>query len=185
MPTDSYPTIASNGYLWCPFIVYPMTTSVSVSGQLSGTTNAVYGMYMHVPYKLTITKASSFVASGAAVAGAHLGVGLYDLAGNRVVSATLSWATGAPTSPSATVDQGSVTLAGGSYYFCWSTDNTTIKITTSSLMQWSFMRNLGLARITPLAANSSAAGVMPSTLGVLSAIPNNTITMPPPVLFHN
>lgn len=185
MPTDKYPTIATNGFVWCPYLYYPQTTGNAASGQIGGTNNAVYGVHMHIPFNVTLTKASAWVVSGGQVAGAHLGVGLYDLNGNRIVSATLSWATGAPTAPTATIDQTSVNLTGGSYYYCWSTDNNTINITGPTLQQWSFLRNLAIARVTPLATNVSAAGVMPSTLGSLSAIPANTITIPPPVLFHN
>lgn len=185
MPTDKYPVISGGGYIWCPTLLYPAATGLAAQGQYSATANKVYGMYMHIPFTVTLTKASYFIASGTAVAGSHFGCGLYDMNGNRIISATLSGATGAPTAPSATIDQTSVILAGGSYYYCWSADNTTINLSLLSVLNFTLLRDSVKSPYAFQAANASASGVMPSTLGALSDITGGFFSFPPITLFHN
>lgn len=161
-----FPT-AGVGFFWAGTgPSYPITNSNSTVVTVA---NQVRVVQTIVPYGITVRKITiGVVALNAAQTGT---VGVYDSSGNRLIDsgtfslaavATLTNTLGSP-----------VTLAPGVYYIAYSqTDATTAKIQTllnPAIIQPVFTNNVPRMGT---AANSVSGGVMPATLGVVTAASN-------------
>lgn len=140
----------------------------SLSSTPAGTTNNQITVFQFVlNSSFTISKVTSLITTGAA--GASVNFGIYSPAGNKLLD---SGALNATTSNSAVSNTlGSpVALSSGVYLFAQSTSNTGVQVpglATTSVAATN-MLNLHAVRIGQT-ANSTSAGVMPATLGTITA----------------
>jgi hypothetical protein len=133
----------------------------------STTINQVSVFQFTLSSPFTISRVSCYVAIGVASQTANFGI--YDSNGNKLLdSGALNAGTSATTASNAITP---VTLPVGTYYFAQSTSNTSIQITGFALnsAQLDDMVNAGGTVKNGQAANSTSGGVMPSTLGTITA----------------
>jgi hypothetical protein len=159
--------------------------TVLASGFTNAANNGTFTVFSNGSNSITLNNASGVVESPTSgkisvipSASTHAGMGLYDLNGNLLVSGTISGALGLR---SATVSP--VTIKPGTYYYCWTADTTTtIQVPDSSLHlnggqiagpYGQMMPSIPTGKYMFTAANVGVAGVLPSTLGVLTPLQAN------------
>jgi hypothetical protein len=146
--------------------VNPATATTTTSAL---TANQVRVMQFVLPFACTVRKVVSEITTLSV--GGFYGVGLYDAAGNRVVT------TGAQSTTNTGIFSVTlstpVTLVPGVYYSAWTGDNTTVilRALTTGQTSETYMRT-NAAR-NGSAANASAAGVLPATLGTITSTAYN------------
>lgn len=117
--------------------------------------------------QLTFTQCSVREISGAS----HFSFGVYSLLGNKIIDSGVF--TGSGGSPANYTNIFSpVTLVPGIYYFAQTADNSASNPSTSCITiggSGASAINVGTGIIWGKAANSSVAGVLPSTLGAITA----------------
>ena len=124
-----------------------------------------------LPFRVVVGQISYWVSTGGG-AGKKLGFGIYDVAKNLLLE---SGAVDANVTGQATASITAVTLEPGVYWLAWTSDSGTVEIVA--------IKNLNNAvpiinEITPrsgIAANASSAGVLPATLGTITASVNRGI----------
>lgn len=161
---------ANNLGLWLP-TMYP-SVIVGTWGVAAGNVNKTFGMPIMLPYRLNI--AQFIVDVTTLSAGNNVGVGLYDSSGNKVV---ISGAISTTTTGVKTSAVTSVQVNPGYYFYCWNSTSATPRLNgvigqTSQTFVWQMMANMTQKYFT--AANNSAAGVLPNTLGALTTFNPNT-----------
>lgn len=131
--------------------------------------NEVRAFQFVLPYAVTVSKVTASVSAPATGAA---DVGIYSLAGNRLIYTNGAINTGASVgAQTLPIVGGPVTLIAGVYYFAQTITSVTPQMqavnTTITDQQ---ANNGGVARCGQ-AANSSSGGVLPATLGVISPSP--------------
>lgn len=136
------------------------------SGNLAnGTANVVWGVQFVLPCAIAVNQITiRSVNSGAD----DVGIGIYSTAGNALVRAAfVAIGQGVTSTVAATL----ATIGPGVYYFCWSESSTSAGISYITVpLQSNSGNNIfwSAGTITVQAANNSASGVMPATLGALT-----------------
>lgn len=145
-------------------IVPTVYGGTQTSGPVSTTNNQVTAFKFALPFSFQVNKIS--ISCTGAAAGKTANFGIYDSSGNKVLdSGSFSLAsTGLKTT---TV---SVLLPSGIYYFAQSADNSVPSCHAFAVAPTAISNLINLNQTRTLqAGNSTAAGVMPATLGVLTA----------------
>jgi hypothetical protein len=166
----SYATPGQGGFVGAgfpfPFAFYAGTT---LSGSVMGTSMNQLTVFQFQPLvTFTISKVSARVVTGAA--NSNVNFGIYDVNGNKLLdSGAISTASSA-VNISATFASPVKLSAGSTYYFAQSSDHTsnTIVAFTNGLPGSANIINLNATRVGQ-AANGTVAGVMPATLGTITA----------------
>jgi hypothetical protein len=150
---------------------------------LVASANDVRVLKVFIPTTLSITKISAEVTTLSAAT--HFAIGLYSTDGNTKVldsGAQSSAATGIVT---ATI--GATQVPAGFYYFAFTLDSTvpilegvTVEVNSATVG----LLNAGGVVQMGKAANASAAGVLPATLGALSAVNTGVGTQWPLVVIN-
>jgi len=142
-------------------------------------TNQVRVTRMYLPFSMAVSKCTFTVNSGGVGSGTHFSFGFYSFAGNKIVDSGVQTVNA---NQVFTLSFGPTTLAAGVYYYAQTGDSTTPNL-------WG-VPAVNIASAIPLqlntnsvwfgtAANSSSVGVLPATLGVLTAdaTPNGGIVL--------
>jgi len=169
------------GFFWGPGFTGPLFSASISAGTLATTARAVYVFEFTLDSSWTIRTASYMSDNGAS--SAYFGFGIYSLAGNALLTTSfLSTATSSNTPVTNTFT--AVTLPAGTYYFAQSCDNTSVEgvvfllgyVGQSGVNLYGLM-NANSQPVAMLATNvmSTNTGVMPSTLGTLTALTNQAI----------
>jgi len=179
----SAPVIATSGvgFFFGASFYTPLAAAIAGDSQVA---NRVYFYQMVLPIAAAINKVSVNVSASAAAT--HVNVALYNAAGSKVLDSGAfdTSGTGAKTNTLAS----RVILPAGSYYYAWSFDNNSGTLALFCLNNQ--YANPTTASDTLLnansqkrgqASNSLSAGVMPATLGTLSA---DTFSFPVLALFE-
>jgi hypothetical protein len=142
---------------------------------IMATANQVFAFLFHLSAPISVNKVTFHLTTEGAV-GEVSSFGIYTLAGNLVFQV----------SPSTRVSTGFITtstssaqlLDAGWYYFAYSSSNTTAAadywVSSPSMSPFN-MVNTVVARYGVLASNAASTGVLPSTLGTLSAATNRSM----------
>ena len=149
---------------------FPMASAYGQA--LSGTTISttinqvsVFQFTLYAPF--TISSVAAYVTANAS--GATMNFGVYSTAGAKLLdSGSLSAATNNVAVRNTITP---VTLPAGIYYFAQSTSNTGVQVTGFTLgsTHWDDMMNAVGTVKNGQAANLTSAGVMPATLGTITA----------------
>lgn len=134
---------------------------------ISASNNQVCFCKFFLPFQATISKIVIDVTT--AQASSHAGIGIYDITGNIKLVDSGAISTAASNTVTTTIT--TVTLPPGSYILAWTTDNNTVQCTGSAMGNLPrLIGGTGGAAFTGFgtAANASAGGVLPATLGALS-----------------
>lgn len=135
-------------------------------GSVSTTINQITAFLFILNNPITITRVSCNVTALAAASSVNLGI--YDRAGNRLLD---SGAIASTSTGKKTIAITAITLQPGTYYFAQSVSNTAVQLTVfqqNSTILDDLVNQNGLVKIGQ-AANLTAGGVMPATLGVITA----------------
>lgn len=162
MPTFSGPTA---------FLTLPVDSYGSTPTTIAGVANTVYALRFELKDRLTLARAAVEITTAAASSTA--GVAVYSADGTtRHAYATFDSST---TGVKSSALSSAVTLDPGFYVYAWTTSNTSVALRAVA-------QNSNLVAIlntttvhTGSAANASASGVPPTTLGALSS---GTFAMP-------
>jgi len=147
------------------FPYYSVPTTFVTGGIISGTINQITAFQFVLPYSITISRVSVIIDT--AQAGATVNVGIYSAAGSKLLdsgglSASSTGAVHATITP--------VALAAGVYYFAQSASNTAVAVET---LQPASSKDVNMLNALSVkvgqAANSTSGGLMPATLGTLTA----------------
>ena len=162
---EELPNVTANQQYLLPTPVYNYIT-VTVD---FGANDTVYVFPINIPYDMPITDFSFEIGSPGAGGGKKLGVGIYSLDGNTkimdVTYTTTPGGTGMQTQSLASQEY----LRKGNYLLAWSTDDNSLKLGGfDSINLLNSLQN-GANTYIGSAANSSASGVLPATLGVISS----------------
>lgn len=153
-------TTAGQGYFFGGYVWSPSGAS---GGTFTQTANEVRVMQFVLPFRAKVS--SVRVTIGTLSVGGKYGVGIYNASKNLVASAVIA------TDSAVSVTQAitPVTLEPGIYWFAWTMDNA-VAATNVMTGQGTYINvmNTTTARYGT-AANASAAGVLPATLGVVTA----------------
>ena len=156
---------ADQGYFFGGVIVWP--TAVLVGGVVGGN-NQIRTIQFVLPFRAVVRRIALEITTLSV--GGFVGAGLYDANGNRVLhSGAISTTTTGVKTDSITP----VTLEPGIYFHAETADNTTVQMAKISML--ANVRNLLNANAVEKsgsAANTSTAGVLPATLGAITAISN-------------
>jgi hypothetical protein len=140
------------------------------AGIAGGVANRVFVTQFVLPFRVVVRNIVFDVTTQEI--GALAGVGLYNPAGERVVTSGAISTTGAEVK---TVAITPVTIEPGVYFVAWTCDGTTAagRFATGGT---SFINivNKNAVRVAR-AANASSAGVLPATLGALTGESHNTL----------
>lgn len=165
--------ITQPGYFWGYSVFRRSTIGANVMANPGA--NRVQVAQFVLPFDAVVTAVSLNVVVGKA--GTHINIGLYDGNKNKVLdSGQISSAAAGDTG----VTGLSFTVPAGSYYLAWSCDDATNAVTATVLAANNTEQNKNLAR-WGVAANSTSAGVMPATLGTITA---STQSNAPAVFFE-
>jgi hypothetical protein len=161
-------SLATSGYggFWSAGIHLPAFGNSVTSITVSVTTNQVCVFQFVLPYSITISTVSTAITTGSS--GKHVNFGIYSAAGAKLIdSGAISAAT---SSTQEVVSITPVTLPAGVYYFAQSADSSSVQVEGFAANASSLFKAQALANgvYVAIAANSTSAGVMPSTLGTLS-----------------
>jgi hypothetical protein len=153
---------------WCNIPIGFPPGTVSTNMAISLVANRVYAIQVVIPYTLKVGNIS--VATGATNPNAVADFGFYDMSGNLLVSAGGINCNSTSTVFNAAIGS-PVTLTPGVYWFAWCGN-----FTSGGFNNWNVnsIFNSGLTNnLSPAwfvhAANAGTAGVLPSTLGVVTA----------------
>ena len=166
MPT-TFGTAGVGGFFSAGF---PMTSMYGTA--ISGTTvgaivNQVTVFQFTLSTQFIISRISCYVTVGQTSATVNFGI--YDSTGHRLLDSGALTASSSSTTESTTITP--VTLPPGTYYFAQSSSNTGVQVTgfTNVSPPWEEMINAHGSVKVGQAANSTSAGVMPTTLGIITA----------------
>lgn len=158
-------TVVALAYLLWPYPQISGAGAVALSG---GSANLVWGNKVVLPWgnQLTVNKLvfKVFTAGGAGAKGA---MAVYDKNGNKLLDTGAVDVTAANTLHAITLSS-PVTLTPGLYYMVFTCSDTTCTV-GGVVAQVNGLYTDATFPINVQAANASAAGVMPATLGALSA----------------
>ena len=169
-------TTAGQGYFFGPGIFEPISAiSRATGGSWVAASNTVYVVQFDLLCTFKVTKLSINVTANAI--GKHGGFGIYSADGNTKYVDSGAMSLGSIAVVTSTI--ASVTLNPGTYFWAQTSDGTTAQlstITTSLNLADAnlFNANASFPRIA-LATNVSAAGVLPATLGALTAVTTPTL----------
>lgn len=153
---------------------FPLMASWGTSGITAGNPSTSIDQLVVFQFTLqstwTIRQVSCNITTGQS--GGLVNFGIYTAAGNKVLDS------GGLTATSSNVTQSNaitpVVLPPGVYYFAQSSHNTTTQVTafTGSSTQMNTLLNLNGTVKVGTAANATVSGVMPATLGTITAVNN-------------
>ena len=158
---------------------YGLTVAVSdgSGGLIISTVDDVYVWQFVLPFRQVVRQITSRVTTGGGASKLY-GVGLYDIDGTRVVT---TGALDANTTQINTTAITAVTLEPGVYWSAQTSDSATTQLLTFVFgsVETNILNDSG-AIIVGKGANGSSAGVLPATLGAVSAA---TARLPATVLY--
>ena len=156
---------ADQGYFFGGVVHWPTALTV---GLAVGVNDQIRTIQFVLPFRAVVRRIALEISTLSV--GDNLGVGLYDASGNLILE---SGAISTTTTGVKTASITAVTLEPGVYFHAETADNTTVQIRKVSIS--SNVRNLLNAYATDkcgIAANTSTAGVLPATLGAITATTN-------------
>lgn len=154
---------ADQGYFWGGTIYLPSNT---LGGSLSSA-NQVRVMQFVLPFPVTIGKVSISVSTGAASA---LGdVGIYDISKNLLVHAAAAMDLSAIAVVQAALSTVPYTLPPGKYWLAWTANSASPLATLAVTTRVDLLLNANASKKLGTAANASVSGVLPATLGAITA----------------
>jgi len=165
----SFSTAGQGGFVGAgfpfPSAFYNNTTLTAQA--LSGSANIITAVQFQLLASYTIRKISLRVGTG--VASSSVNIGIYDSSGNRLIDSGAIATTASGTNQSVTLGT-PVTLAPGTYYFAQSATGSTNTVLAFGLALngSANLLNLNSVRVGQ-AANATSGGVMPATLGTITA----------------
>jgi len=141
-------------------------SGVTTDGGIVGVNNQVLVTQFVLPITITVGQISFDVTT--AIGGSVSAVGIYDSSGNKLVAADN--VSTASTGVKTTAIGSPVTLTPGIYYFAQGSSSTGVGMTCLvTNTNWNTMRNHNTTKRQGAAANALSAGVLPSTLGTVTA----------------
>lgn len=174
------------GYFWGGMPLLGNSDSAIAWNSSSG--NTLTAIQFVLPFTITINKITIGIGTG--VSGSFVLVGIYDQNGNKVIDSGEFSGTTSSVVLSNTLSAG-VTLPAGVYYFAWGwtgtgssalTSANSFTATAATGSTWpSNPMNKNVTRVAT-AGNSISGGVMPSSLGTLTAL--SSLNAIPAVLFE-
>jgi hypothetical protein len=153
--------ITSPGYFWGVSVYFRVIGGQNVMANPGA--NHVQVCEFVIPFDMTISAVTLNVTT--AVAASHINIGLYD---HTKTKAFDSGQISSGTLGLQGVTGLSVSLSAGSYYLAWSCDDATNLVKCDVSNTGNNEQNKNQTR-WGVAANSTAAGVMPPTLGTITA----------------
>lgn len=151
-----YPQVSASA-LWLPTVYYPDALSIGAAGL---TANAVWVLLFTLPFAKIINSFTAHV--GANSAGTHWGTGLYNAAGTVLLAST-TFSTAAVGAITNTLGS-PVFLPPGNYLYASTSDSLLNGIDFARSSAGASYPNFSFS-----CANSSSAGVLPSTTGALTS----------------
>ncbi|KKL86480.1 hypothetical protein LCGC14_1944300 [marine sediment metagenome] len=148
------------------FFGYTVTDSVTTAGTVFVSTNNQVRAFLFVlPFREIVRRITITITNS--IASSLVGVGIYDKDGNRLLhSGAIDSSSAAVISTTITA----VTLEPGVYYFAQTTNDTTVQARIWSAVNVTGpILNEGTLKLVGSAANSSSSGVLPATLGTITA----------------
>lgn len=145
------------------------TTGTETNATLSA--NQVCVCHVNIDRPMSLNAFVFFLNTSSA--GKIVGVGLYDLAGNRLAygTTTLGGPAGAYVCQLTSYP---VVFYPGVYFLAWTCDSATPAFRGLTQASIGAMYNLNAARLGT-AANASASGVLPTTLGAITKVSNQNV----------
>lgn len=141
--------------------------AIAGGGTISTTANQITAIQFTLFSPFTISSVSARVTAG--VSTATMNFGVYSIAGNKLLDSGAMAAASSSSSPSNAITP--VTLPVGTYYFAQSADHTGVQVMAFSLGNTAMadLINANGSIKIGQATNSTSSGVMPATLGTISA----------------
>jgi hypothetical protein len=144
---------------------FPFYGGTNTSGPMSTTPDQISFFQFTLPFAITISRVTVYIATDAA--GGTVNFGIYDSTGAKLLD---SGAINATSLGSSYNNITPVTLAPGTYYFAQSANSTTVRVPVATgyeavLTDMLNAKNVKIGQ----AQNPTSAGVMPATLGTLTA----------------
>ena len=136
------------------------------AGTIINSTDQVIAWQFVLPFRAVVRQITSEITTGGGASKLY-GVGLYDIAGNRLLH---TGALDANTTQILTTAITAVTLEPGIYWQAQTSDSATTAMRTNpwGTLEQSLLNDSG-AILTGKGANASSAGVLPATLGAVTA----------------
>ncbi len=181
-PTSSAQSTSGQGYLFGPGV--PSLLGLTLGDTLIGNGNTVYVWQFTLTVSWTIRTATYITGNSLPYPTYPLGFGIYSYSGGKLLDVYFDTTAtyGSPVTQTFT----GVTLSAGTYYFAQAQPATGISGPTMAIgsgggavsldqilaMITSPAATLSTSPIEGTAANSMSGGVLPSTLGTISALTN-------------
>lgn len=154
---------ADQGYFFGGTIYMPQNTL----GASLSSANQVRVMQFVLPFPVSIGKVTISVSTGAASA---LGdVGIYDISKNLLVHAAAAMDLSAIAVVQGALSTVPYTLPPGKYWLAWTASSATPQATCSVITRVDLFFNANANKKLGTAANASVSGVLPSSLGAITA----------------
>ena len=155
-------------------ILYPNSSSAAT--ETLNNANDVHVYQFVLPFRAVVRNITFNVFT--LEAGKFAGFGLYDVDGNRLVHTGAVSVAGTGDKSTAVT---AVTIEPGVYFLAWTADGTTFAYTTQLNISTGIMADMWNQNATRIgvAANASSAGVLPATLGTITA----QVTVVLPIVF--
>lgn len=148
--------------------IAPFTGSVSAGGQIPSANN-VYCVSFFLPHYMTIASVHAEITTSAGTNGSF-GIYTADGATRSITSGAISTAS---TGVKSVTLGAAVTLTPGFYWFTYTSDNASVRWRGIDLTNYTWF-NGGTVQYG-VAANAASAGVLPATLGGVSAPTYNVV----------
>lgn len=171
-PPPPTPALANGFMFGAGFLVAPFVNgSASVN---SGVANLVRVCKFSIPIDIAFTRCSVRVTGNAA----KLSFGIYSFSGSKIFDSGVFTGLGVAATLSNTFS--SVSLPAGTYYAAQTSDNNPANIGTDTINigTGQLALNVGAAVVFGKAANASAVGVLPATLGAITVDTDGNFAVP-------
>jgi hypothetical protein len=163
----------ANAILFGPFLQPPIFSSST--NAIASSANQVRVTKLCLPAPITISKCTFNINSGGGSSGAKVAFGIYSHAGAKIVDSGVATIN---SNVVTTLTFTPITLPAGTYYFAQTCSSTALQTggLPNGSMSTIFLNQFNANDVWyGTAANASSSGVLPSTLGTLTA-DNNTGT---------
>lgn len=147
---------------WFSLPIYNATTTNFIVAA-----NAVYTLPFHLPNQLTISQIGFYLNAGNG-SGREIGIGVYNYAGTSLLASTTTEPVGTGFIGGPITNTG--ILPAGDYILAWTGDNTALTFASASISFTELQPFINLPAIKMgTAANASTNGVLPASLGAITA----------------
>lgn len=170
---------AQGSFFFCDGKLSLAGSTTSGGGAYVGANNQINLLRFVLPIAITVTKIAFRTSTG--VAGKHADMGIYDTAGNRIVS--MGAQSIAASNAVITANVGPVTILPGTYFLAWTADDNTASVTPAyATVPIGSLYNVQEAMWT-VSGTASVGGALPAG-PILVAFTSTPTLLIPAVLFY-